>query len=416
MQTLRNYIIQSSPVFELRTFTERHQQTSTPFLLTQQWLSNAYQRLIESEYVVPFPMKSLPYSTLGKRTCIIVSTLKALVDLVFVPPSPVPLSAPPVTTTVPSHQTVPHILSQLPGYPETLFLDHSRLILLTRDAADLTAIYMFLMLYRQLLYVSPPPPGAKREITIDESDLRNLKAEIWELGPQNVGRCFLPQEPARTDKEAEHARRETEKWSNGVKSIVLQVTARASEVRRGPSPATSASASASASASIPGSSSTATSSDEAAPGPSSASASRSSMLASAVRMTRAPEQHLLKIAESWADTNLCRTSAFSTLMRNRLRDAVFDSVVAMVMKRGNVSSPSSPSPSSSSSATEGSKEEREKGTATGLEPLASEIRQLVERLAKLAVLHLNVYQTVYEQNCAVGSPASSESSVVSMAS
>lgn len=46
---------------------------------------------------------------------------------------------------------------------------------------------------------------------------------------------------------------------------------------------------------------------------------------------------------------------------------------------------------------------KEKGTGTGagtgLEPLASEIRQLVERLAKLAVLHLNVYQTVYEQSC-----------------
>jgi hypothetical protein len=33
-----------------------------------------------------------------------------------------------------------------------------------------------------------------------------------------------------------------------------------------------------------------------------------------------------------------------------------------------------------------------------MEPLAPEIRQLSERLSKLAVLHLNVYQTMYEQD------------------
>lgn len=125
-------------------------------------------------------------------------------------------------------------------------------------------------------------------------------------------------------------------------------------------------------------------------------------------------------------------------MRNRLREAVFERVVEMVMRRGGMgaSSPtaSSPMPSSSShsagstasaSSVENEDKEgrengkgsekggegmgkeagketgqgKEKGTGagTGLEPLASEIRQLAERLAKLAVLHLNVYQTVYEQ-------------------
>lgn len=92
-------------------------------------------------------------------------------------------------------------------------------------------------------------------------------------------------------------------------------------------------------------------------------------------------------------------------MRNRLRDAVFDKVVEMVMKRGGVS-PAAASFNEGMEAGQEKKEEREgrkeqtgTGTGTGLEPLASEIRQLVERLAKLAVLHLNVYQTVYEQNC-----------------
>ncbi|THH16984.1 hypothetical protein EW146_g3748 [Bondarzewia mesenterica] len=236
MQTLRPFIIRSSPEFELRTFKERHERISDPLQLTQQWLTEAHQRLDASQYNLNYPARSFPYRSLGKRTRVILSTLKGLIDLVFTPPSPVPLSSPPVTTTVSPRQPV---VSQLPGYPETLYLDHSRLILLTRDAADLTAIYMLLMLYRQLLFSSPPTNSSKvrRDITLDDADLQTLKKEIFQLGPSNIGRCFLPSgtgpkghQPSQSDKD-----KELQQWNHGIKSVVLQLTARATEARLLPS-------------------------------------------------------------------------------------------------------------------------------------------------------------------------------------
>jgi hypothetical protein len=78
-------------------------------------------------------------------------------------------------------------------------------------------------------------------------------------------------------------------------------------------------------------------------------------------------------------------------MRDRLRDAVLEIVVQTVLVRGSISPLASP-------VCDGSSPPATRRLATGMEPLAPEIRQLSERLSKLAVLHLNVYQTMYEQD------------------
>ena len=77
-------------------------------------------------------------------------------------------------------------------------------------------------------------------------------------------------------------------------------------------------------------------------------------------------------------------------MRDRLREAVLETVVQTVLVRGSISPLAPPVSGSPPPAT--------RKLATGMEPLAPEIRQLSERLSKLAVLHLNVYQTMYEQD------------------
>ena len=77
-------------------------------------------------------------------------------------------------------------------------------------------------------------------------------------------------------------------------------------------------------------------------------------------------------------------------MRDRLREAVLEIVVQTVLVRGSIN-PLSPPVS-------GTSQPSARKLASGLEPLAPEIRQLSERLSKLAVLHLNVYQTMYEQD------------------
>lgn len=353
MQTCRPLIIHTSPGFELRTFKERPNCGQAPLEITEQWLMSAHRRLTDSEYKLTLPDRPLAFKTLGKRSRVILSVIEGLVDLVFNPPSPVPLTSPVVTTTSPSHQLIPNILTQLPDYPETLFLDHSRLIQLTKDAADVTSVYLLLMLHRQLLVSSYQDPTIpRREINPEDVDMQLIKKEILELAPRNIGRCFLHIRPSSDAQSSQAEARELDKWKSGMQSVVLQIASRASEARH-----------------------------------------RASASSAASHLSnpclRAPEPHLLRVAESWSDNNFKLESPLSTLMRDRLRDAVFEIVVQTVLVRGTIS-PLAPLSGSSQPAT--------RKLATGMEPLAPEIRQLGERLSKLAVLHLNVYQTMYEQD------------------
>jgi hypothetical protein len=350
MQTCRPLIIHTSPGFELRTFKERPDCGQAPLQITEQWLSSSHRRLVDTEYKLSLPDRPLAFKTLGKRSRVILSVIEGLVDLIFNPPSSVPLASPIVTTTSPSHQLVPNIITQLPDYPETLFLDHSRLIQLTKDAADVTSVYLLLMLHRQLLVSSYQDPTIpRREINPEDVDMQLIKKEILELAPRNIGRCFLRVRPTSDPQTSQAEARELEKWKSGMQSVVLQIASRASETRRrSPSVATSSNPS-----------------------------------------LRAPEPHLLRVAESWSENNFKLESPLSTLMRDRLRDAVLEIVVQTVLVRGSIS-PLAPPVCGPSPAT--------RKLATGMEPLAPEIRQLGERLSKLAVLHLNVYQTMYEQD------------------
>ncbi|KAI0300299.1 T-complex protein 11-domain-containing protein [Russula brevipes] len=348
MQTCRPLIIHTSPGFELRTFKERPHVGPAPLQVTEQWLTSAHRRLADSEYKLALADRPLAFETLGKRSRVILSVIEGLVDLIFNPPSPVPLTSPIVTTTSPSHQIIPNIITQLPDYPETLFLDHSRLIQLTKDAADVTSVYLLLMLHRQLLVSSYQDPTVpKREINPEDVDMMLVKKEILELAPRNIGRCFLRVRPSSDPQSSQVEARELEKWKSGMQSAVLQIASRASEARRrSPSPSNPC--------------------------------------------LRAPEPHLLKVAESWSENHFKLESPLSTLMRDRLRDAVLEIVVQTVLVRGSINPLAPP--------VTGSSQPASRKLATGMEPLAPEIRQLGERLSKLAVLHLNVYQTMYEQD------------------
>lgn len=280
----------------------------------------------------------------------ILSVIEGLVDLIFNPPSPVPLASPIVTTTSPSHQLIPNIITQLPDYPETLFLDHSRLIQLTKDAADVTSVYLLLMLHRQLLVSSYQDSTIpRRAVNPEDVDMQLIKKEILELAPRNIGRSFLRIRPSSDPQSSQAEGRELEKWKSGMQSVVLQIASRASETRRRPAPSSSSNP-----------------------------------------CLRAPEPHLLKVAESWSENHFKLESPLSALMRDRLREAVLEIVVQTVLVRGSINPLSAP--------VSGTSQPAARKLASGLEPLAPEIRQLSERLSKLAVLHLNVYQTMYEQD------------------
>ena len=215
----------------------------------------------------------------------------------------------------------------------------------------MTSVYLLLMLHRQLLVSSYQDPTIpRREINPEDVDMQLIKKEILELAPRNIGRCFLRVRPSSDPQSSQAEARELEKWKSGMQSVVLQIASRASETRR----------------------------------------RSSSLAASSNPSLRAPEPHLLRVAESWSENNFRLESPLSTLMRDRLRDAVLEIVVQTVLVRGSISPLAPPVCGSSPPAT--------RKLATGMEPLAPEIRQLSERLSKLAVLHLNVYQTMYEQD------------------
>jgi hypothetical protein len=293
--------------------------------------------------------------------------LRAIADLIFVPPASAPLAPLPPPTTTPTHRSPPAIAS-LPGYPETLYLDHSRMILLSADAADLTAQYMLLMLYRQLVFSSSPKDGVAPRAAVTDAELQRVRKEIWEIGPSRLGYCFSQgrgkrskehgrEREEKTEEEKERDRlkheekekKEWKKWHTSMRDVMLQIAMRATTGRT-----------------VAGSSASTPVTSAAAP---------------------VPDEATVKLVERWADTNLRHGSQLSTLLRDKLRNAVLDVVIENVLKLPPKKSPhpdaAAPAPAA---------------TMSGLEPLAAEIKQLGERVAKLATIHLNVYGPLYESS------------------
>jgi hypothetical protein len=89
-------------------------------------------------------------------------------------------------------------------------------------------------------------------------------------------------------------------------------------------------------------------------------------------------------------------SPLSTMLRDRLRDATFKVVVANAYLPHDTTTGKLPAIDFSSSSHAPSTIESS-GTATGMEPLADETKSLGERLSKLALIHLNAYLPLYEQ-------------------
>jgi hypothetical protein len=268
-------------------------------------------------------------------------------DLVFFPPSTLSDDIPSTPITPSSQKSLP----PLPRFPETTYLDSARIIVLGTDAANVTAMCMFLLLYRQLVFSS-----SKNRLTvnkIEELDMLRLKEEIRDIAPRRLGYCFIRPE------EEDEAKGDWEKWQTTAKAVTLQVAMRAKEAQNRMTP------------------------------------SSSTTLDSPFK--NCPDQQTLKLAEGWCDSNMRRGSPLSNLLRPRLRDIVFNAVLSHSYPgRDNMTSHWSPINIGSSmmaGATVASA-----ATATGFEPLTEEIQSLAERLSKLALIHLNAYLPLYEQD------------------
>lgn len=91
-------------------------------------------------------------------------------------------------------------------------------------------------------------------------------------------------------------------------------------------------------------------------------------------------------------------SSLSTMLHNRLRDVVFTAVVALAYpSRDSATGKTMLTADFLSSLSPKSAEGASAGMASGMEPLADEIRSLSEKISRLALIHLNAYLPLYEK-------------------
>jgi hypothetical protein len=339
--------------------------------ITREWLTGSYSKISSSpSYSSPEAGAFLPppeqMSSLYPAQKTVASFLPALVDLVVFPPNPTSSSLPASPTTTPvSKLNQSYQVSMQPGYPETLYLDHSRLLLLTSDASDITANAMYLALYRQLIFSSSAKSG-KRTTPLSDEQLIHLKREIGAVGTSRPGLCFC-RDYSVEPKEGESV--QVTQWRNDVHSTALHI-AHAIELE--------------------------------------GKEGDISFEENAARF-QPPKSDLLDSVTNWFANNMRPDSSVSTVFRKKVAMAILKQLVPRFFALWNAGSQQRPGMSHSQSffSMEGLPEFDVKVDAdlpkpkTGLEPLGDEIKVLAERLAKLAVLHLRVFLPFYDQSGAI---------------
>ncbi|KAG5352922.1 hypothetical protein C0989_012159 [Termitomyces sp. Mn162] len=354
LQMLRPFLIRTSGQFELKAFKTR-KGSECSLRLTREWLRLAHTDLLTRESIPHpgSPSGSLQYSTLPRNQQTYVTVLKGMIDLIFDPPesSPAPTSpsspSPPLT---PAFQCTSPVLPRLSAPPETIYLDSTRLAVLSADAADVTAIYMFLLLYRQLVHSELNDSSISPQEKIEDGDLLRLKTEIRDIGSARLGYCFssrLVSDDVESSRE-----KDLERERNAKQDIVLQVAKRAKEARSPSAPSSP--------------------------------------------VGEVPSETMLQVAQRWADSNIHTESSLCTMLRRRLRDVVFNSVVAQAYP-GRDSTPGKLSTIDFLSCVQNGSTPIPTNLATGMEPLAEEVRSLAEKISRLALIHLNAYLALYEQ-------------------
>jgi len=350
---LRPFLIRTSGQFELRAF--RNRKGGNSLRLTQEWLRLAHADML-ARGPTPRerdPFERLDYRALPRNQQTYLAVLRGLVDLVFDPP---PASSPPSTPTstpsTPITTLVATPSSRLAGYPETSYLDNTRLALLGADVADILAMHMFILLFRQIVFSeSKESSPSSQERTIHPTDLMKLKSEIRDIASSRLGSFFSPQ--LKTSSKNKEGDLGTTK-----QDIALQIAKRATEARGRPR------------------------------------TSASSQLLNGV-----PSQQTISLAQRWADSNIQPHAPLAKMLRHRLRDVVFDFVVAMTYSGRDKLGTAPPNfPNYPFCAKMDNALQISSGSAIGMEPLTEEIGALSEKIARVALIHLNAFLPLYEQD------------------
>ena len=371
--------------------------------ITRSWIRRAFTQLSTAtrpDTVNPKASASI-FRSLRRSVQINITVIKAIIDLVFNPrlpeiPSDILVSPTP-------HLRSPSLAVEI---PETLSLDVARLRIYTTDAVDLTAIYMLLLLYRQLVFSetsrSEWRDRGKAGRKIVEAELTRLKSEIWAIAPPRLGWCFIPEARKldslgadsrydnrrsgecvgrrdRVRSRARSSRSEQERWRTGVRDVALHVASRSKDVKW------RAEAANTQTSSIP----------------------HLTALES-IRPPPPPNTAMAALVERWCESNLKLGSRLSVFLKEKLADVMLQMVMACYHNANNLPPPSRSTlmpPPLSRQGAPGVLEQAGLiqylpsdvvvGGNLGMGTLNVEMRGIAERIAKLAKIHVDVYGIMY---------------------
>ena len=327
-------MIRTSGQYELKAFQSK--EFDVGLKRTSAWIKKSRDTLLAQEQTKIHqsrPPEIRAYSKLSTNQQIHLATVMGLVDLVFLPPTDRVNAATSSSRLDGSLATI--------AYPETLYLDATRLAAFSSEAAELTALYLSLLLYRQLIQIKART-GCE---TVSPSlpRLQKLKAELRAISGSRLGCCFSRRYPT---KRHDMQDKRVDRCSLMRDDITLQIVKHAHKAR--------------------------TAQQDSADG------------------CDAPDKQLLDLARSWVGTNFHPNSSLSALARDRLRNAILDGVVRATSRRDTCIQKLT----ELHVGLDADGEIKDAGT----EPLTDEIRILVYKITRLASVHLGTYLPLYEQN------------------
>ncbi|KAJ3731087.1 T-complex protein 11-domain-containing protein [Lentinula guzmanii] len=381
LQSLRLSLSRSSAVYELQNFREKFPTCPS----TRQWLKASLASLSSCTSPIPHPLlpENIDFHNIGHNRQIYLSTLRGVTDLVFYSPEAT------------GHFKSP---TQVADYPETFYLDKARLRSLSKELADIVLSYMLILLFRQLLNSSAWENMPSRHPKVDDATLLKMKNELLVINSARLGHAILYASP--------HSA-EGSKCADFKENVVLHIAKRAQEFRRpildgSPSFASAVLSSFNSPATTPPASPT--SEEESSFSYSSSPSSPSSPIPlSLYNLSSPPDTRIVNVARRWVLENIHIASPLCSVIYDRLHEVVFAGVVALAYPGRQYTTGQL-----FSSAIESYGPLRQGGQlntiplSAGMEPLADEIRTLTDKIARIVIMHLNVYLPIYELNGFLG--------------
>jgi len=114
-----------------------------------------------------------------------------------------------------------------------------------------------------------------------------------------------------------------------------------------------------------------------------------------------PDSSILSVAQRWADKNMQPGSTLSVLLHKRMRDVIFEEVVSLTASWNGaggkpIGSDLCPGVCAGTTLFGANVTPTTTVHAAGMDALTDEIRRLGEKIARLAIIHLNTHLPLYE--------------------